>query len=120
MKSALKLSALLLSLTLASGIAVAHDHSDKHKSCYQAENLATRLQLDANQTKKLDALMTKHRAAKDKLRDAHEKIHEQERAERQKLWDEQRKDIAALLTPQQLAEFDKMPQAKQHRHRHHH
>jgi Spy/CpxP family protein refolding chaperone len=115
MKLSTKVSALVLSLALAGGAAAAQKNR-QHDHCARGDDIAARLQLNASQKDNLEKLMAKHREAMDKFRDAHEQAHEQERAEMKKLWDSQRSDVAAILTPKQLAEFDKMHQERE-RHR---
>lgn len=103
------ITALLLAiLTLNAQAAPKND-----RDCPCPNNLASRLQLDSKQAEKLEAMMAKHREAMDKLRDEHEKRHREDREAMEALWASQRQDIATLLTPAQLATFEKL--AKKHR-----
>lgn len=85
-------------------------------NCQRKDDLAKCLQLDANQAKKLEVLMTKHRDTLDTLRDEREKKHDENQEAMKTLRDNQHKEIAALLTPSQLTTFDKMEkQRRNHR-----
>lgn len=85
-------------------------------NCQRKDELAKCLQLNANQAKKLDALMTKHRDAMDKIRDERKQQRAEIRDSMKKLHDNQHEELAALLTPSQLAAFDNMEkQRRDHR-----
>lgn len=88
-------------------------------NCQRKDELAKCLQLDANQAKKFDALMTKHRDAMDKIRDEREKKREENQEAVKTLRDNQHKELAALLTPSQLAAFDKMEKKRRSHHKGH-
>jgi Spy/CpxP family protein refolding chaperone len=116
MKTTLKLSTLALCLSLCFA---ATAEAKQHRDCPQKQDLVSSLKLNAEQSGKMEKLMAKHREAMDKLRDQHEQRHNEDKAEMKKLWDSQRTDVAAVLTPSQLATFDKM-QKDRHHHRHNH
>jgi hypothetical protein len=84
------------------------------RDCPCPNDLASRLRLDSKQDEKLEAMMAKHREAMDKLRDEHEKRHREDKEAMQALWASQRQDIATILTPTQLATFDKLAKHRPH------
>ncbi len=105
----------LTTLALCLGLCFAASAEAKpHHECAQKQDLISSLKLNADQSAKLDKLMAKHREAMDKLRDQHEQHHREDMAEMKKLWDSQRSDVATILTPSQLATFDKMQQGHHH------
>ncbi len=113
------ISALLLTMLAVNVQAAPHrhhtnSHSHAHSDCSQPDDLASRLQLPPAQAEKLKSLMDKHRTAMDKLRDTHEKKHREDQEEMQKLWASQHKDVAALLTPNQLAAFEQLEKKRPH------